>query len=644
MQAALICIVFHKCSSPQPPRQVGGTPSPVSAATIIPPHPVVSSSVSSLSVSPYSNTRMGVASVTLPSTNHTNYSPQSHSNFTSQQQSLESIPTTSGMGYGNVTAPATTSDIICLDSDNEVDWNQTSAVSGHMTSVGSHMTSVGSHMTSSQATLLPGPKVLTVPISSPSPGSTHFHAGHTHSSSSSTNVSAGHTSLAPTTGVGNPPLNAAVAQLIAYMRQGEVTDRVSGSGDIKQSGTSSNLISSSNFQPQSSFSNSLPSAISQPNQVSLSSSVGRPAQLGTESNPHEPAVNPGQFLGQSLLNSGQNVSSLGQTTSTLSSQAMSNHSTYHHSSINEQSSTPQRATISPAPLTNLPSRLTSLLQPTMSNVMSTPIHPPHHPFTSTQSSAITASSPLNSAMSLTQQSIVSPTTAPINPTNTDQRSQHDTVASSHDSLGSVTLTNPTQPGDNSQSHSGHRGLLDFLGSPPRPLFSPPKLPLSRELMASSSHSSATSNNSSRPPTQTVFSNNPFPVPSPQPATTAAIAPVSSPHPPPLSLPCSPLSQPPTPTTSIPLLSPVAAHFFQVSMSKSPKPSPSPSRTPTPSPSPSSSSHHHPITSPPAPLCSPASKKPASTHTTTHSGFHGNSTSDPHGNLSSSYGNSCVILQ
>ena len=687
-------------SSPQP-RQPG-VPSPL-------PTPTATPASSSLCLSTYSNTRVGLPSSVL--------SPrplQSHSNTTtnSQQYSHDFVPSSGsvGMGYGNVTVPTPVgSDIINLDSDSEVEWNQAIAHSSGL----SHSLVNSQQMTSSQTTLLPGPKVLTVPIA-PS-------LSHAHSSAGSTHFPAGQ---APSAHSSSSPLNPGYAQLLSFMKQ----------GGKRGEGVPSNLSSFPQNQPSFSVSNALPTShpgiLSQPlasvmpnmgqhtsnsgqqfsnagqqpsysgqqqpvplQQMSAAGqnhfSVSQQSSLAAPMSRYDTTVMGHQLSGHPPLNSGQPMPIMGRanipghpvstlpTTSSLNTQQNVDFSVAPTNLASTLTSGSHQA------MSSYPTSLTSLLQPTQNTVPSLQAHKQvlesntntPHPVSSVPGSNASSLLPLSLSTDPHQLSTGYPNGA----------GHH---AISHQALsanplpvvppGPVTLPETAGGLEDSvlQSYAPHNAQFPSSPLPLRPLFSPPRKPLSREaaLVTSSpvppshlpsspyspSHSAVSSLKTQYLPVSSPLSataasqNHPSHVPTPSPA-----APIFSPHPPPSSLPCSPStaltpsppSNPPTPSTSIPLLSPVAAHFFQISMSKSPKPSPSPSHSPSPHPPPLSSP---PLLSPPsvATAMSPAAQNCSNNMSSSnHSVFHNNSTAhnhdDPsssHGNLPGSYGNSYVMLQ
>ena len=641
-----LCYVSYP-SSPQP-RQAGA-PSPGAPPTILP-------SSSSLCVSSYSNTHVGLPSA-QPSSNYTNYSlqcpssapvvysAQSQYNVGHEQYSHRSIPSGSGidMRHGNV--PPNPSDVICLDSDNDVgSWNQLMNPSS---------TSGGSI---SQATLLPGPKILTVPF----PPATD----PTSLSSSSTPFTSSHT---PSASQGGPPFNAAVAHLMAYLKEREGSRENMTSNFIPspvphnqqthfssspaslstaQSSLSQGLFARGNeppFNPPIPGGNQPSLGVSQQPSFgsqlqTLTSHTNTPVGLPMPSSSHHNVT--GQYTSNSIL---------GQT-------EFPNPSATHTGAVGGQFGLPTNLTSVTSSHPAHSSHLSSLLQSTNEPVSLPQPEQPAHSYGSTSS---VPSHSVGYDIDPTITALLSSTLPSASDSSTTGFSLSNPTISS--SLSTSTSLPPLAQGAVSQSHASHV-THEVSSSPPRPLFSPPKLPLSREgvPVASSQSSLSHSTRVSGPSPSIPFSTNSISqgsISSPSPP-----APVTSPRPPPSSLPrspstvftTSPISQPPTPSTSIPLLSPVAAHFFHVSMNKSPKPSLSPGHTPTPSPSPSS--HHHPTSSPH--MRSPPSVSTATSQTvksgpttsaSSHSGFHGNATalnhdtvSGLHGNIPGSYGNSCVI--
>ena len=459
-----------------------GLPSSSSLPHLLPSHPLPSHPLPS-----HSPPSHPLPSHHHPSTSNLQYSQNSTSNL---QYSHNSIPNPApGMGHGNM---GISNDIICLDSDSESDVTPP-------TNVG-----VTHGVPPVQATLLPGPKVLTVPISNSYTDSAHSLTSHAPSQS------------------GDPTFNATVSQLMAYMRQ--KTDTIAASQTL-----SNPLDSLLGAVPQY---GGMGTGLQQTGLAPLSSGRGL-----TDT----PSGNPGQYLGQFPSNSGQTCSPMlynGPLSSTSYTQPPSN-------SVTDATNT----------LPQLSPTMTSLLNTTTNNNIA--LSPRRESFATPPNQGSSVLNPANISQTVTMDSRVA-----------HQTNSGPTVA--------------RRPNETAASHL----WPEITGSSPRPLFSPPKLPLHRELGQVSPH----------PPTFTS---------SPQHSAHTGHPGSSPPLPcsPPSALTPSPLSQPPTPPTSIPLLSPVAAHFFHISMSKSPKPTPSPSsHTPTPSPSPSS--HPHTLTS--QPLSSPPS--------------------------------------
>lgn len=631
-------------SSPQP-RQVGA-PSPGAPPTILP-------SSSSLCVSSYSNTHVSLPSpqpssnfpnysIQCPSSASVAYSAQSQFSVGHEQYSHRSVPSGSSidMRYGNV--PPDPGDVICLDSDNDVDsWNQLMNPSSTSNTGGSGI---------SQATLLPGPKILTVPF----PSATN----PTPSSLSSTPFTSSHT---PSASPGGPPFNAAVAHLMAFLKEREGPRENTTSSSFAPSSVPQNQHT--HFSASTTPLSTSQSTLSQSLFTSGNQPLYNPPIPG--GNQHSMGVSQQASLGSHQL---QTLTSCTNTPVGLHMPSSGHHNTgqYTSNSLLGQTEFPDLSVTHtgvggqfglPTNLTSVTtshqahsSHLSSLLQSTNETISSPQPEQPAHSYGSTSSVpshsvGYDIDPTITALLSSTLPSETSMTGFPLSNTTSSALST------------STSLPPPAQEAV-SQSHASHV-THEVSSSPPRPLFSPPKLPLSREGVPVAPSQSSLSHSmrvSGHPPSNPLSANSvsqgSISSPSPPP-------PVTSPHPPPSSLPrspstVSPISQPPTPSTSIPLLSPVAAHFFHVSMNKSPKPSLSPGHTPTPSPSPSS--HHHPVSSPH--MRSPPSVSTATSQTvkngpttsaSSHSGFHGNSTalnhdavSGSHGNIPGSYGNSCVI--
>ena len=499
------CNLSIFCRSPQ----ARPIPAPAVLATPTQPHPSPSSISSvSLGMSPH------LSSLISSHTTATTHQLQSQSG-SNLQYSHNSIPISTlapGMGYGS---PAVSGDVICLDSDSESDWAPPPLPAVVTCGPGVGMgTSV-----QAQATLLPGPKFLTVPFS--------HSLDHTHSTVGGHTPSTvgGYASSSTQGGVVNDPkFNAAVSHLMQYLKQRE---RV---GESQARGLPS--TSQQSFPSSSSASHSMDP---------LSASHTPLSSGQTPINAHLPSTsNLGQYPGQMQAN-------LGLPSFPISTPegATRSHQTLSSADSTMASSLPQ---LSPT--------MTSLLNSTTNNNIAPSPQPRSLEFLSSHLS------------------------------NAELQTQPLALTASN------TNTSPSGTREAAASLSG----LDNSGSPPHyPLFSPPKLPLhGRESAGLAARSSFALQNS---PYHPSFSHTPPPPPPSTTHTGLSSSTHSLPCSPPTALTPSPLSQPPTPSTSIPLLSPVAAHFFQISMNKSPKPTPSPSsRTPTPSPSPSS--HHHTLTSPP----------------------------------------------
>ena len=594
----LLAIFLEICRSPQPPRLPG-----VASSWTLPPQPHPSSFATplqphSLSVSSYSNTRVGLPSTTSVPISHAHLQAHSnptlqyghgsvptsqyghssvptsqyghgsvptsqyghgsvpasqygHSSVPTSQYGHGSIPTSQyghgsiptsqyghssvpipasmGMGYGNT---AVSNSIICLDSDSESDWS---------TQLPAHSSSVPVGL-QAQATLLPGPKVLTVPLSS-SLDSTHSHLGDP--------LETGHApyrgGVAITT---SSPFNPAISQLAEVTRQ-----EGGGRNEGDPLFTSSDSFST----------NSVPATGPVP--VPESGGMGMRPQtshtLGVNlGNVQPPSANPGQNFGQAPQYSGQPPTYSGQTGFTPSD--INHQFTTPHSQSTAESVSSGQLQLSPT--------LTCLLNTTTNNNIAPSPQP--------QLDLPLSATPPPSSLSHQPPSAQDPAQPPpmLESVGAGDPSRPLVQASS-------TQMSTEPPQGLSLEPAASHSAQEITGSPSHPLFSPPKLPLHRE--TGGSVVSCVARGPTAQNSQPLFSS------PPQPVQTGPSPPSSSPFP--CSTP-SPLSQPPTPSTSIPLLSPVAAHFFQVSMSKSPKPTPSPSHTPSPSPS---SYPHPPLSSPPS---------------------------------------------
>ena len=436
------------------------------------------------------------------------------------------------MGYGNA---AVSNNIIWLDSDGEYDWAQPPPSDAAIPNSSSSHTA--------QATLLPGPKVLTVPISSslnpahPGPGGSTGHA-----------TQGGFA----TRGV----FDAALSQLTEVLRQREVA------GGERNTNETPSFFSSSNSGPATG-----------PIPVPQVGGMGMRPQTS-----HTPGLNPVYFHadpGQHLTahHSGQPPPYSGQPAMYLGQSGPNSYDTNRQFTTIPRSQPSSDSAASTSRLQLSPT-FTSLLNTTTNN---------------------------NVAPSPVQQYSDLPLPSSSLPDHATQALSILASAALRDQARTLHQPAPTQTTSAALQHSrppeaaASQSVLDMMGSPPHPLFSPPKLPLHRETGVSID-SCVTRSPAA---VQTVFNSQP-PFSSPPHSVQAGPSPPSA-SPFPCSTP-SPLSQPPTPSTSIPLLSPVAAHLFQVSMSKSPKPTPSPSHTPSPSPS---SNPHPPLSSPPSvPLATP----------------------------------------